>query len=152
MRPCRAVTGEKQEPATCVAFAEQGWVPGGRGLKSGSLKAHESCGSSLLASWLVWIDIRHKAECPAWSLGCQGRLRLKVEQLLSGPLRCSTASEAPGLGPKLDSRPLRFLKVGLKVVPQICSEQAEGGLREGILSSVDTLLFQHQIWQVAKGE
>ena len=68
-----------------------------------------------------------------------------MEQLLSGPLRCSTASEAPGLGPKLDSRLLRFLKVDLEVVPQICSEQAEDGLREGILSSPEA-------WLLAKKE
>lgn len=63
------------------------------------------------------------------------------------------ASQAPELGSKQTGlKAALFFKIDLKVVPRICLEQTEEGLREDNLSSVDTLLFQHQILQVVKGE
>jgi len=47
---------------------------------------------------------------------------------------------------------LWFSKIDLKVVPYVCLEQAEDGLGEYNLSSVDTLRRQQQILQVVKRE
>ena len=69
------------------------WRVEGSGLKDGSLKACERCGSSLLPSWLVWRGVRHRAEGATGSRGGgPRRLCLKVEELLSRRWRRSRAS------------------------------------------------------------
>lgn len=62
------------------------------GLKNGSPKAREMCGSFLLPSRLVGTDLRHTAECATRSLGWQRRLCPTAAQPLSRPLRRSVAS------------------------------------------------------------